>query len=343
MSIFTVDLGVMQRFAPPVFLHPYEQHLPTSVESYFKLVNLVNANGNILSQTVTGDVLVQNNSASNYLTFANQRWPTAADDFSTGDLIVPGSGSGVGLSQAPMYAKTRSNGPDYVDIVYCFFYAFNGFQTFRVGVGAPTYPHNLEWARFARHEADWEHVTVRISSEQKILGVHYGQHGGSAWVDSPTIVDGTHPVVYSAWNSHASYPDAGVHELDTILGSPGVQPVGWFKAVDITVNDDIHAYHQPEPFYSTIAWTPWIEENQLVSLDANPEASKWLDFLGRFGSPNLDNTHIDSPPGLPHGAGGELMLIAQAGKLFGGLSDKYMHGDGPASPEQQSWWGPKET
>ena len=57
--------------------------------------------------------------------------------------------------RAPTYVKLRYGGPGQVDIVYAFFYAFNGFKTFQAGIHSlfqPT-PYDFEWSA-------WRSVTL---------------------------------------------------------------------------------------------------------------------------------------------------------------------------------------
>lgn len=342
LLVKSVDPGIIQRFAPKIYLHPYDKNHPDSVENYFKTVYLMSGENVPLATTVTADILQDYNEASNYLRFADDRFPTAADDFATGAAIQATQQPHIGETTAPVYVKTFTY-TTHIDLKYIFFYPLNGFQVFRVGILHifATKKRNFEWARFARHEGDWEHVTVRLdASGQKLLGVFYGQHGDSVWVEDPPLVDDTHPVVMSALNSHASYPTSETFTLDTILNPPGLSPIGWLKAADTTSIDALVTYDPPQPLYSVVQWVPYANANQLIILDNNPDAEKWLSFKGRWGPPNLDNTHIDCPPPLPEDTQDDLFNWAKIGQIF--IPSKYLYGDGPVSPQQQGWWNQKE-
>ena len=80
-----------------------------------------------------------------------------------------------------------------VDIQYWFFYAYDF-----TSVGA-------------NHEADWEHVTITADAAGNFATAWYAQHdGGTRYAAAAlTWMGGTHPVVYSAVGTHASYPSAG--------------------------------------------------------------------------------------------------------------------------------------
>jgi hypothetical protein len=337
----SVDAALIQRFAPKVYLHPYDKNHPDAVENYFNTVFL-KRDGVVLTTTVNAETLRQYNDEANYLEFASGRFPTAADDFETGAPIQPTAHPNVGTTTAPVYVKTFAY-PTHIDIKYIFFYPFQGFQTFRAGIlrGFTTRKRNFEWARFGRHEADWEHITVRLDAvDLRLRGVFYGQHGESVWVEQPPLVDETHPVVLSALNSHASYWTGDTFAKDDILRPPGLLPIGWLKGVDTTVSDGLVVYHPPQPLYTAVEWTPYKEPGQLVNLDENSAATPWLDFKGCWGPPKLDNTHLDRPPALPQDA--EDYLFNWAKILTIAIPEKYFYGNGPRSPKQQGWWNAKE-
>jgi hypothetical protein len=86
------------------------------------------------------------------------------------------------------------------DIQYWFFYPYNDFIA------------------SANHEADWEHITVTTDGAGNFQSAWYAQHSdGVRFTASQLLWNGTHPVVYSADGSHASYPAVGDWAL--ILGA----------------------------------------------------------------------------------------------------------------------------
>jgi len=64
-----------------------------------------------------------------------------------------------------------------------------------------------------RHQGDWEHITIKLKNEQPVR-LYYAAHGEPTEL-KPTEVEwsDTHPIVYSALGSHASYPRAGSFKL----------------------------------------------------------------------------------------------------------------------------------
>jgi hypothetical protein len=200
-----VSLDVIQKYAPTIYLHTYDKHHPMAVEEFLSQNSVLNASGAVLKSGLTPADLTTYSSSSNYLSFTNNTFPSATNDFESGDAIVPGASSGWGQSNAPIYVKTIDYGT-YIDLKFYMFYGINGFQTFQAGiiVNFKTQPYVFDWGNFALHEGDWEHVTVRISEDTtQVLGVFYSQHGKAQWVASPSM-DGTHPIVYSAPTSSST-------------------------------------------------------------------------------------------------------------------------------------------
>jgi len=64
------------------------------------------------------------------------------------------------------------------------------------------------------HEADWEHVTISVTSDLDVVSVYFSAHHEGGRFDDPAKLawrDRTHPVGYSADGSHAVYETAGEH------------------------------------------------------------------------------------------------------------------------------------
>jgi hypothetical protein len=71
------------------------------------------------------------------------------------------------------------------------------------------YPYNDSVAS-VNHEGDWEHITVTTDSAGNFYSAWYAQHGGGTRYSASQLRwNGTHPIVYSADGSHASYPTVG--------------------------------------------------------------------------------------------------------------------------------------
>lgn len=142
------------------------------------------------------------------------------------------------------------------DIQYWFFFAYND------SVG----PFN--------HEADWEHITVRVDDDGNFLSAWYAQHEGGKRYNASSLVfvNDTHPQVWVADGSHASYPSKGSFDI------PGVPSF------------DDHTY-DGGPIWST--WT------SLVHVGEKNEPRGGQNFIrygGRWGEHGT-NSHTTGPRG----------------------------------------------
>lgn len=332
-----VSLGTIRKYAPTFYLNAYDNNRPTSVETFLAESSLVDPVGRVIAAEASPEAMAENASADNCLIPANGACPTAENEFESGSVPVGSGTSGLGAVEAPVYVKALDHGA-YIDLKYFTFYAWNGFQAFQAGIltGLKTTSYNFTWAEFSRHYGDWEHVTVRITRDHsRIVAVYYSQHQGGRWVTDPPM-DGTHPISHVGWNSHANYPTAGVHEIRALLPPPGVPPVMWLKAVDITTNTGTFAvYHRPARFYPDgIIWTPWRNDRHLAQLDHDTQASRWLAFEGRWGPRR--RTAIEAPPSLPGSAHIILKNLAKTAQSLGQL-DPYIQEDGPLGPSGMNW------
>jgi len=108
---------------------------------------------------------------------------------------------------------------DILDLQFWFFYGYNGPGKFHVYVPGAL-DKNVEMDTAGRHYGDWEHVTLRVNrmaGEWKLHGVYLSRHTFTIWVSqlSELQFSGTHPIIYSARDSHAQYQTAGRHVYET--------------------------------------------------------------------------------------------------------------------------------
>jgi hypothetical protein len=202
--------NLMNRFAPVVYLHPDERYKPAGVDWYLTRVELVYDNEVLLTLgNVTVSALVSQEKDGKYSgegtdvtkfrlqhtgDYSFQAW-TRDGYFSYADQVN---------IKSPCYVHVRpvQDHPELIDIQYWFFYPYNGPTESSAGLN------------HAEYEGDWEHITVRVrDSDESVIQVHFARHsqGWCKWYDPSdvTFIDETHPVVYSALHSHASYTDAG--------------------------------------------------------------------------------------------------------------------------------------
>lgn len=226
--------SVMEAHAPLLCLHSQDLYQPADVAYYLDRMALgildPNTDARFLQQIPVTQVTLVNlvnlltqlrfglSSSSPVLSPDRQtRWQllvqgTRAPKGFTGDWQAFCEQTRCGAGASPrfyVHIRRAPDGSDALDIQYSSFYPFNGHMGGFFG---------------AEHEADWEHVTARITTSGELTKLYFSAHDGEGqWYhlagDGPELVGGTHPVVYSAKHSHASYPCAGRIVRRKIVGS----------------------------------------------------------------------------------------------------------------------------
>jgi hypothetical protein len=106
-------------------------------------------------------------------------------------------------AQWPVYFRVYTNFMGGYNIQYWFFYAYN------------------DYVASANHEGDWEHINVSLNPDQTVNAVWYGQHNGEKlmWPNQVSYYGTTHPQVWVADGSHASYPSESACDGTFIEGT----------------------------------------------------------------------------------------------------------------------------
>jgi hypothetical protein len=205
--------------APLVYLHPGEQYLPMSAQDFINHSELRWSHDSgcpddkladrcrISSARLGSGGYTRN--TTNLLCMGN------GDSYSTTDRTRPHDAEtgkeGFFLDLDNRYRRgTGTGAPVYYDYVpgryvtYWFFY----------GYSQPPGPDEL--TRRVSHEGDWESVTIKLDAQDRPTHAIVYSHGEPCSVPwSEVEKSGGRPVIYSAEGSHASYPSAGGHQVDT--------------------------------------------------------------------------------------------------------------------------------
>ena len=206
------------RFAPVVKLHPGEQYLPADIIRYLPRVRMC-FDVNLRSD----DQLLKKGGVnlSSLVTQANRGQLSGLSAIKTGFFLEQTDNNGGDVLDS--YRKETRRGTDmwvcYVhvrsapeshsgmyDIQYIFFYAYN--------------LHITQGPAEAAHEADLEHITVRVEGDQKTVhqifyvahdteGRWYARQTSPGAKNGYSLTGDGRPVVYSARGTHASYPWEG--------------------------------------------------------------------------------------------------------------------------------------
>jgi len=231
------DQELAQRYAPYLFRHEHETYWPLPVEPVVQHSVLQYPGGweRLLDPNQLADPLY--NYPTSYLDLPGDSKEQLANYFQAvwDDPEW----------QPHAYARVYKNpvNPENIVIQYWFYYWDN-----------PSLNH---------HEGDWEMVQVVLDSGVPVYAV-YSQHewGGKRFWKDVEKVGGTHPVVYVARGSHASYFKPYRHWVD----STGTTP---------------------------------IRSSQPISFTMIPTGALWLDFRGYWGKFKDDNIPWNDGPKGP--------------------------------------------
>lgn len=240
------------KFAPEVHLAPQAQDWtrPASVEWYLARVHMRFEHDDcgdcqvLAVGAVTQDNMWQQSHRGKNWRCAHRGGASSSANASNFFLQPPDDDvhAGAPASQWRTYVHVRRTDGGY-DLQYWFFFPYND------SVGS------------FNHEGDWEHITVRTDGAGEFASAWFAQHeGGRRYLPAAlTFVGDTHPQVWIADGSHASYPRVGSFDI------PGVPAF------------DDHTY-RGGPIWQT--WTNWVN----VGEKDQPRAGQhFIRYGGRWG------------------------------------------------------------
>lgn len=214
----TTEEALFAAYAPHVYLHPDDPNVPANVDWYLPHVRLrfhhdgcpdheLLATGQVTQAALVAQSHPANRSLCRH-DDAKVVTSTASGDYF---LEVTNEAAYAGAPRAEWitYVVWRPAPGGLADLEYWFFYPYNdGYSVFN-------------------HEADWEHVRVRIDptaspAKGAIAEVKLSAHHGGTFL-APTdsrllLEDGTHPVAFVAKGSHANYPRPGTYAIEGTAG-----------------------------------------------------------------------------------------------------------------------------
>ncbi|KAL1554857.1 hypothetical protein AAHA92_15366 [Salvia divinorum] len=191
---------LFRAYAPYVYLHPDEAHLPSSVDWFFSNGALLYKKGEE-SQPVRiqpgGTNLPKGGDPS------GSYWLDLPTDKVGRDRVSRGD-----IASAEAYVHFKPGGM-FTDIQVWMFYPFNGHATAKIG-----FIKKVSLGRVGEHVSDWEHVTLRVRNVDGVLDrVYFSQHSGGKWVDASLLQfqSGNRFAWYSSRNGHAGNNEPGLY------------------------------------------------------------------------------------------------------------------------------------
>lgn len=317
--------ALLEQYAPFVWLAQGEKYFPTNVEWYFQHCYMGFESGGAIvyqpNSPPTSDAVLLNYGQITDANITQQSYANFSSHFAQGSydrapfyLACPQATTvtppTTGPCRAPVYAnvidRTDSAGLQYRDLLYAFFYSYDE-------------------ATAGSHQADWEHIVVRMDPlSGNILAIFYQTHGQhdtySNWYYPPNAVSlqpvgtsvgqvynffqyyvdpTTHQptqrcVVYSAIGSHASYTGAGNFKTPGGTTDTTSQGTAWDTAQNVVVMDPVVLNWV---LYSGL-WGDPRNTGLVGNPPSGPAAQHWLTTLNP-GSPQYHQVIKVSPN--PHG------------------------------------------
>ena len=222
------DLDLMKTFAPLVRLHPDEIYNPSSIPWFLEKVSLwygdIALSHKLESAPITKDKLLKHSNKSNLYFKVDSDKTLRGEDIKNNQ------------STSECYGHVIK-GTSVAVLQYFFFYAYDDV------VLSSWIPIIKNWT----HEGDWEGVNVYIqakngqfNAKSKIIGIGRFQHGSIlSDVKGIGFYEETHPIIYSAKGTHASYKQAGSFRYGTdSCKDGGAEWRCWDHVVDITSDDN---------------------------------------------------------------------------------------------------------
>ncbi len=172
----------------------------------------------------------------------------------------------------PFYVHFLNAGSD-IDIVYWFFYPYNG------AIDVPVVDVPID-----AHQGDWEHAIARVSGlpgNAQLKKLYCAHHSGGAWNDPSGLTwyeENKRAYLYSSKDDHATYDDQAV----------GLSSIGGH-------------HHHAQPADETNKGDVW-KPNQLVLLNPDPTKETehpWNSFLGNFGGSGHPSNPVATPSHIP--------------------------------------------
>jgi hypothetical protein len=200
----SLEKKLIDEYAPEVRLHPDDWTRPANVDWYLGKVSMRFTHDHCPDHQVLAEgkatqanLSRQKHPTDNFFCFHTGTVYASSD--AHGEFFLQPSDDAVhdGLadpSEWRMYAHVKKSTlvAGGFDVQFWFFYAYDFFH------------YDLN------HEADWEHITVTTTASGKLVSVWYAKHAtGTRYQKSDLSWNGTHPIVYSAIGTHASYPKTG--------------------------------------------------------------------------------------------------------------------------------------
>lgn len=168
----------------------------------------------------------------------------------------------------------------FTELQFWFFYPFNGPGRVEACSSSICCTDNY-LGQGGRHYGDWEHVSLLIvNSTRELITVYMSRHKSGEWFrrcggawSSRLQFEGSHPVIYAAYYSHAHYPNAGTHYYERVWSKDWWLGTASADLFDLTEAGIAFGTFHPDNY-------------RIISSDSSEyrvTEPDWIEFTGRWG------------------------------------------------------------
>jgi len=220
-------LSLLEQYAPVLYLHPNEDYYNDPInsmlnESDLMLLELNGYRDHIQDGPIGESELPGSSAVGVYYLDMWNATPAPFGESWKAEKPDPARFTGYPLTVYGRQVDKTYGGHNYIVLQYWFFYPYNDW-------------HNC-------HEGDMERIQIILDKATGTpINVTFGQHWGGKtvpWNGGVSFIEGTHPKVFVAQGSHASYPTDGDHPVGPCTdetSSTGLVsfPTGYVNEYDI--------------------------------------------------------------------------------------------------------------
>lgn len=302
---------MVARFAPVVYLDEHERYQPTTVEAFLESVELHAPGEKTRKSPTVADLPVDDQSQRCWMDFIEDSASSKSGD----------------LANAKCYVHVIDT-PDYFDLQYWYFYAYNGPGTLHLTgklLSRPLDFGDSSTSPLGEHIGDWEMITARVDRRSgNLMAAYFAQHADGVWVKADELVrQGDRIVAYASRDGHASFSRTGKHPMHK--GSAKVAGTGleWELLNRCSNGDRMDTAAQYE----------------LVFVDfLDLEPPRWLAYAGRWGKDPNQVVNDTIPKSLKDLEDRYPAIAPLIPALMKALWKSLITGEGPKGPMQKNEW-----
>ncbi len=252
----TQPLSPLERYAPILYFHPYENYYTDSIGSMLNESNLT-----LYKTKDDREFILENPTTDDLASHNTNKYYTDMQDAEPGFGLVYSDGSWQSITAIPpdpirfagyqytIYGR-QVEVDDYIVLQYWFFYPYNNWWNC--------------------HEGDMERVQIILDKATETpQRVTFGQHWGGETVtwNEVSLMSETHPEVFVGVGSHSSWPTDGNHAFASFFNDM------------ITVTD--YTSSTGLPLFPDCISSSW-NNYTIVNISSEPSWVKWLGKWGYF-------------------------------------------------------------